>query len=112
MENPKEFPDFIKGFPEADLPFPGVAAWLVQGADSQVVFAQFDETIDVPEHAHEEQWEIVVAGKVLLKMEGTEREYRAGESFFIPAGVPHGATVEAGYRAIIIFNEPGRYQAK
>ena len=33
------------------------------------------------------------------------------ETFFVPAGTPHAASVRAGYRAVIVFNEPDRYQA-
>lgn len=106
------FPEFVTGLPEVDFPFPGVRGWVLQGDRHQVVFAEFDRTVEVPEHSHEEQWEIVLSGGLLLRMDGTEREYRAGEVFFIPAGTPHAADVQAGYRAIIVFNEPGRYAVK
>ena len=36
-------------------------------------------------------------------------KYLAGDNFHIPAGQPHGATVHAGYKALIIFDEPHRY---
>ena len=106
------FPEFVTGLSEAAVPFAGVRAWLVQGDRNQVVFIEFSKTVDVPEHAHQEQWEIVLSGSLHLRMGGKEREYRAGEAFFVPAGVPHSAKVQAGYRAIIVFNEPGRYQSK
>ena len=108
----EEFPDFLKTLPEVDLPFPGARGWLIQGNATQVVFAEFSDSLDVPEHAHAEQWEFVVSGRVELRIQGETREYGAGDNFFIPGGIPHGATVQAGYRAMIVFNEPGRYMQK
>ena len=112
MPRIETFPDFLTALPEVDLPFPGARGWLIQGEGTQVVFAEFSSPLEVPEHAHAEQLEIVITGRVELRMQGESREYQAGESFFIPAGVPHAATVQAGYRAIIVFNEPDRYKRK
>jgi quercetin dioxygenase-like cupin family protein len=112
MSELREFPSFVAALPEVDFPFPGVRGWLLQGNEQQVVFAEFTETTEVPEHSHAEQWEIVLSGNVQLRMGGRTHEHGAGASFFIPAGVPHAATVRAGYRAIIVFNERGRYAAK
>lgn len=112
MHGIDKFPEFVTDLPEVELPFPGASGWLVQGEGSQVVFAEFSEAVEVPEHSHQEQWEIVLAGGVVLRMDGKEREYGVGEAFFVPAGMVHAADVRAGYRAIIVFNEPGRYRAK
>ncbi len=107
-----EFPEFVTGLPQVELPFAGASAWLIQSDCNQVVFAEFNEAVEVPSHSHQEQWEIVLTGSLLLRMDGKELEYRAGEAFFVPAGTLHSANVQAGYRAIIVFNEPGRYRAK
>ncbi len=112
MSGIDSFPEFLRGLPELDLPIPGARGWLLQGEAQQAVFVEFTETVDVPEHTHKEQWEIPVAGTVELRMEGTTTVHGAGDGFFIPAGVPHAATVHAGYKAIIFFNERDRYQAK
>jgi uncharacterized RmlC-like cupin family protein len=45
-------------------------------------------------------------------MKGETVEYGPGDNFYIPAGLPHAAKVHAGYKALILFNEPGRYRAK
>jgi quercetin dioxygenase-like cupin family protein len=109
MKHLDGFPEFLTRFSQAAVPLPGVNAWMVKGDKNQVVFAEFEEEVEVPEHSHLEQWEVVLQGSVILRMNGQEREFRAGESFFIPAHAPHSATVKAGYRAIIVFNEPDRY---
>lgn len=112
MSDVREFPSFVMALPEVDLPFQGARGWLLQGEEQQIVFAEFSETTEVPEHAHAEQWEIVLSGSAKLSMGGEAREHKAGDNFFIPAGTPHAATVRAGYRAIIVFNEQGRYTRK
>jgi quercetin dioxygenase-like cupin family protein len=106
------FPDFIRSCAEIEVPLPGVRGWMIQGGEQQVVFVEFDQTVEVPQHSHAAQWEFPVAGSALLRMEGETTEYQAGENFYIPPGVPHAATVNAGYRAVIIFDEPSRYHAK
>ena len=105
-------PEFLKGLPEVDLPIAGARGWLLQGAQQQVVFIEFDATVDVPEHQHAEQWELAVAGKVDMRSGGKTTTYATGDSFVIPAGVPHAATVHAGYRALMVFNAPDRYRAR
>ncbi|MBU0740967.1 cupin domain-containing protein [bacterium] len=102
-------PSFLQALPEIDLPISGARGWLLQGEGQQVVFVEFGETVDVPEHGHAEQWEFAVAGRVDLHIDGGTIGYTAGDNFFIPAGVPHGATVHAGYKALIVFNAPDRY---
>ncbi len=102
-------PEFLKTNPEIDLPLSGARGWLLQGEGQQAVVVEFDETVEVPEHDHSAQWEVVLAGQVELhRQDGTEI-HETGESFFIPAGQPHSATVHAGYRALIFFDEPDRY---
>jgi quercetin dioxygenase-like cupin family protein len=94
------------------LPLPGARGWLVESGRRQVVLVEFGETVDVPEHAHAEQWEFALAGRVELRRGGSRERFAAGDNFFVPAGQPHAATVSAGYRALIIFNEPGRYEVR
>ena len=107
-----DFPEFICRLPAVDVPFPGVSGYLMQGEAQQVAFLQFETDADVPEHSHNAQWELVIGGQVDLRMGGETRTYRAGDSFFIPAGTGHGARVYAGYRAIVFFDQADRYQTK
>ncbi len=105
-------PGFIKDLPQIDLPVEGAKGWMLGSSGRQIVFVEFDEAVEVPEHAHDEQWEVPLAGKVTLHMEGRSMVYEAGQNFYIPANVPHGASVAAGYKALIVFNEPDRYKPK
>ena len=108
----KDFPDFIRRLPELDIPLPAVSGHLLQGANHQVAFVRFAEDTVVPAHSHSAQWELVVSGQVRLRIGGEEKLYISGESFYIPAGVEHGATVSAGYRAVVFVDEPNRYAAR
>jgi quercetin dioxygenase-like cupin family protein len=107
-----DFPEFIRNLPAVDIPVDGVSGYLLQSETQQVAFLQFEKDAEIPEHSHNAQWELVVAGEVELRMEGKKLRQRAGDSFYIPAGVEHGATVRAGYRSIVFFDQADRYQAK
>jgi len=52
---PKIFPEPITKLPEADIPIAGLKTYLSQSATHQVLFMQFDEDVDLPEHSHKAQ---------------------------------------------------------
>ena len=106
------FPEPIMKLPEADIPVEGVTGYVSQGEKTQVVFMHFSKDVDLPTHAHESQWEVVVAGKVDLDIGGSKKTYRRGDTFFIPKGVQHGGRVYAGYASVVFFNEQQRYKKK
>ena len=107
-----DFPQFIRDLPAVDVPFPGITGYLMQGENQQVAFLQVETDVDVPEHSHNAQWELVIDGEVELRMGGKTTTYRAGDSFYIPVGETHGAKVHAGYRAIVFFDQADRYNTK
>lgn len=108
----KDFPPFIRALPAVDVPFEGVTGHLLQGESQQVAFLQFETDAEVPEHSHNAQWELVIAGEVDLTLGGRTATYRAGDSFYIPAGEPHGARVHAGYRSVVFFDQADRYRTR
>lgn len=106
-----DFPAFISVLPEVDIPFEGISGRLLQAESHQVVFMEASADTPVPEHSHRAQWELVIAGKVDLTINGEKRTYRAGDSFYIPEGTPHSALVHAGFRSVIFFDQADRYRA-
>ena len=52
------FPDFIEKLPQAEVPVPGVQAFLLQAARHQVAFLRSDKDMSMPEHSHGAQMEI------------------------------------------------------
>ena len=106
------FPEIVTGLPQADVPFAGVRAYLLQGERKQVVFVAFDDDADAPEESHAAQWVVVLDGEVELTMAGEKAVYRRGDTYFVPAGAPHAARIKAGSRLLDIFDEADRYRVK
>ena len=109
---PEVFPDPIRNLPEADIPLSGLKAYLSQSDNHQILFMKFVEDAEVSEHSHEDQWGVVLEGKIDLIVEGTKRTYTKGDRMFIPKGAKHSAKVYAGYADITFFNQRDRYKRK
>ena len=106
------FPEPIRCLPQADIPLSGLKAYISQSDHHQILFIKFDEDVEVPEHSHEDQWGVVLEGKIDLVVEGVKRTYTQGDRMFIPKGAKHSAKVYAGYADITFFNQRDRYKRK
>lgn len=109
---PDIFPEPIQALPLADIPLDGVTAFLSQSDTDQIIFMQFQEEVELHEHAHQAQWGIVLEGSITLTIDGNSQTYTKGDRYFVPAGVLHSGTIHAGYADITFFNEPDRYVIK
>jgi quercetin dioxygenase-like cupin family protein len=111
---PKEdfFPEIVTKLPEADIPIEGVCSHLFQGEDQQFVFMCFEIDAKVPEHSHEAQWGVILSGEIELTIDGKEYVFKKGDTYFIPKGVKHSATIKRGYRDLTLFDQKDRYKAK
>ncbi len=74
------FPETIRDLPEADIPLDGLKAYLSQADSHQILFMQFDEDVEIPEHSHESQWGVVLEGRIDLTIDGVERTYTSTQS--------------------------------
>lgn len=106
------FPEPVVKLPEADIPLPGIKAYLSQGDDHQVIFMEFTTDVDLAEHSHQAQWGIVLEGRIDLRIGGVFRSYTKGDRYFIPAGVAHSGKIHAGYADITFFAQKDRYAVK
>lgn len=106
------FPDPIQKLPLADIPLPGITAHLSQSDGHQIVFMAFAEDVDLPEHAHESQWGVVLEGEIQLTIGERTATYRKGDRYFIPRGVKHSGRIHAGFAAMDFFDQPDRYRVK
>lgn len=97
---------------EADIPFEGARAYLSQSDSHQILFMEFDRDIDLPEHSHEDQWAVVLEGKIEMVIDGVRKVYTKGDRYYIPAGVKHSGKIFAGYADITFFDESSRYKRK
>ena len=106
------FPEPVTSLPVADIPLKGVKAYLSQTDTHQIIFMAFSEDVDLPEHAHESQWGIVLEGKIELTIGGETRLYEKGDRYFIPKGVRHSGKIFSGYADITFFAQKDRYARK
>jgi hypothetical protein len=107
-----EFPPFVRSLPEADLPFEGLRGWLAKSESSLLMFNESAVELAVPEHSHGDQWGIIIDGRIDLTIGGTLHTFTRGDSYFIPSGTPHRATIYPGFRAIDYFADRDRYRVK
>jgi quercetin dioxygenase-like cupin family protein len=114
QEAPTPFPEFFRSFPGIDVPFPAdvVQTSAIRSDAALVVFFTFLQDMTLPMHAHGAQWGSVIEGAIEFNIGGDTRTYRVGDSYTIPAGVPHGARISAGTRVIDVFHEADRHPLK
>lgn len=103
------FPEPIRNLPRANIPIEGLTAFLSQGDGHQIVFMQFDKSVELPEHSHGAQVGFVLSGKIDLCIGGKRETFVKGDRYFIPEGVAHSGWIYAGYADISYFAEPDRY---
>lgn len=106
------FPEAILNLPEADVPIKGAKAYLHQAESSQILFMEFSEDVELPEHFHNAQWGIVLEGKITLKIDTIEKTYFKGDRYYIPANIKHSGKIYAGYADVTFFDEKERYKIK
>ncbi|MGI8911667.1 MAG: cupin domain-containing protein [Rubrobacteraceae bacterium] len=102
---------WIGDLPQVDTPFTGLEGRMISGPHGQAVFFRAAERFEVPPHAHDAQWGIVVSGLLRLTIDGEAGTYEPGETYDIPAGAEHSAVLEAGCAVIDVF-QGHRYDAK
>jgi len=112
FEMERIFPEPISRLPEADIPIKGIKAYLSQGSKHQILFMEFSEDADLPEHSHESQWGIILEGKIDLTIDGTKHTFVKGDRYFIPKGVKHSGKIYAGYADITFFDQLDRYNER
>jgi quercetin dioxygenase-like cupin family protein len=107
------YPEVITRLPEADLPFAGVKAWILQADTQQLIFFEFEANAKVPEHSHGyPQWGMVIDGKMELTINGKPRICEKGDEYLIPAGAKHFARFLSRTRVMDFFSEKNRYKPK
>lgn len=106
------FPGPVQRLPQADIPVPGLQAYLSQASDHQILFMEFQDDVEIPTHAHAAQWTVVLEGRMDLELEGVAHVCRKGDRIFIPAGARHSAYIHAGYADITLFDQKDRYRAR
>ena len=103
----------ITGFPQADIQFEDIKAWILQAQEHQLVFFEMESTAQVPEHSHNyPQWGIVIEGEMRLTIDGETITCRQGDEYIIPANSKHYAVFSQKTRVVDLFSERTRYETK
>jgi quercetin dioxygenase-like cupin family protein len=69
----------------------GVVTRILTGSRMTLVYVELDRGVPVGEHAHDtEQIGVLLSGSIWFRIGGELRRQRAGETWSIPPGVPHG----------------------
>jgi Cupin domain len=106
------FPEFITGLPQPDSPLTSIRAWMICGETALAMFYEVPDLQEVPEHVHGAQWGVVTAGRVDFTIGGETKTYLKGDTYSIPAGVPHYALMFPGTAGIDVFADADRYRPK
>ena len=107
------YPKVIMDLPEADVPFKGVKAWIVQTESRQLVFFEMQPDAVVPEHSHGyPQWGMLIEGGMKLTVDGETKTIREGDEYLILAHAMHSVTFLAKTRVMDLFLEKTRYKSK
>jgi quercetin dioxygenase-like cupin family protein len=106
------FPSIITALPQADEAGEPVRTYFLQGERMQVGFVAFEADVSAPEEAHAAQWVAVLEGEVELTTAGATVVYRKGDTYFIPAGVPHAARIKKGSRLLDLFDQADRFRSR
>ena len=111
-ERHEPFAEFIRALPMVDKPVIPLLGWLLQGEDAVAMFYELPDGADLAEHAHGAQWGVILAGSVDFTIAGETRTYGPGDTYSIPAFVPHQAFMHSGTVGIDVFADPHPYFAR
>ena len=112
MTNHEPFAEFIRAFPMVDSPLASLRGWMLQTDQALAMFYEIPDGVDLPEHAHDAQWGVVLAGAIDFTIGGVTRTYRKGDTYYVPDGVAHSAVIHPGFVGIDVFADADRYAAR
>lgn len=95
MKNP--FPDFVSSLPVRDYGIEDLIVHADKGECGETYFVYAEKEIPFPEHAHGEQWTVVLEGECYFTANGKTCVYKKGDTYHIPADMPHQITLHPGY---------------
>lgn len=102
-------PGPIRDLPKANISLNGLTSYILQSETHQILFMEFDEDVDLPEHSHAAQVGIVLEGKIELIIDGEREYFTRGDRYYIPKVIKNSGKIFAGYADITFFDEPNRF---
>lgn len=75
---------------------------LVDGEKMTVLWSEWLPGASAPEHIHpHEQVGVVLAGEIIITVNGVDSTAKAGEFYYIPGGAPHAERNDAAVTAVL-----------
>jgi quercetin dioxygenase-like cupin family protein len=112
MAEDEFFPDFVRALPMVDSPIASLRGWMLRTEQALAMFYEIPEGVELPEHAHGAQWGVILAGRIDFTIDGVTRSYGPGDTYVVPTGAPHSATIHPGFVGIDVFADADRYRAR
>lgn len=112
MSEAEPFPEFIRALPMVDSPLASLRGWMLRTEQALAMFYEIPDGVDLPEHAHGAQWGVVLAGSIDFTIGGETRAYGPGDTYYVPANVPHSAVIHPGFVGVDVFADADRYRPR
>lgn len=86
---------------------PGLSGAVIGGERSTAVRWEFPRDMartGIHQHDEHEQFGVVVGGQIELEIDGIVSRLGPGEMYYVPKGVPHGATIVVGDEPAVVID--------
>jgi quercetin dioxygenase-like cupin family protein len=102
-------PADVLSLPRVVVPIDGVAGFALSDDQKQVVFFVFEEGVSFPDHSHCAQRGTVLAGEMVMEIEGRTNLYQQGDHYHVPKGVHHRTVFSQRTVLVDMSDDPRRY---
>jgi len=103
------FPAEILSLPKVEVPVSGVTGYCMQNGEKQIVFFVMDEGVSFPDHSHCTQTGTILAGEMILEINGQTELFQEGDDYRVPEGVLHRTNFTKKTYLIDMSDAPDRY---
>jgi len=102
-------PRDVLELPKVEIPVDGVTGFSLSDDQKQVVFFVFEEGISFPDHAHCAQRGTVLAGEMVMEVDGKTNYYLPGDHYYVPENAQHRTTFSQRTVLVDMSDAPDRY---
>jgi quercetin dioxygenase-like cupin family protein len=102
-------PEEVLALPKVEVPIDGVTGFALNDDEKQIVFFVFEEGVSFPDHAHCAQRGTVLAGEMVLEIEGRTNLYQPGDHYHVPKGANHRTRFPQRTVVVDMSDDPHRF---
>lgn len=101
------FPDIIKKMPSYIDKDTGTETYFDHTPIGTIYFFSTEKGYPMSaDHVHAKQWGVVLEGECTIHINGETWHYKKGETYLVPAGIPHRTIYDAGFAEIGYVDDP------